>query len=315
MNSKTKMVVYAALVVGLFGLGCQTAPDGRADGAATVSEDGADSGVAAPFDPGLSVDAGFSRDSGLAVDAGTTADLPDAAVVETHAGAPRCGATSVRCADESIAVLKLFDKDDAGLPVVNNTSIVSEGSNETQFTSRIDARAGGAAVKTSAVYARFTPTGLTKVPLSDVEALDSTNWDIAFRRYVIRINSGVSGPSCTLAARLAAGTEFESVNTAPANLQFASENYFSDACEVVADSSGIGAPNTALSGFWTYSACVQMTGAVFILQLQNGRYVKLQVLEYYDAAPQVECNNTGMVPTPSGAGNIKIRWAFIAPPK
>ena len=47
------------------------------------------------------------------------------------------------------------------------------------------------------MYAKFTANGLVKLDtLSDMTALDSMDWDIAFRRYVVRINSGFSGPSC-----------------------------------------------------------------------------------------------------------------------
>jgi hypothetical protein len=55
-----------------------------------------------------------------------------------------------------------------------------------------------------------------------------------------------------------------------------------------------------------------MSGNVFAVRLRDGRAVKLQVTSYYDPAAQETCNATGMVPTPNGAGNVRLRWSFLA---
>ena len=67
------------------------------------------------------------------------------------------------------------------------------------YWSTIDARAGGFMYTDSYVYAKFTDKGLQKVDLTDEQSIGSMDWDIAFRRFVIRINSGNSGPSCVMA--------------------------------------------------------------------------------------------------------------------
>ena len=223
-------------------------------------------------------------------------------------GPSRCSAAAVACQDQSIQQLRLYAQ------VNEAATVVEEGVTSGDFTTYIDARAGGATPNTSYVYVRFTQTGLEKVLISDEEALESLEWDLAVRRFIVRLNSGVSGPACTEAARLPSGTAYDGLMQVPSNLTWNTEAYFNDGCELVTDESGIGAPGTALATFWTYSSCVQMSGEVFVLHLRDGRYVKLQVLSYYDPAPQAECDLTGTVPVPSGSGNVRIRWAFVRAP-
>lgn len=176
----------------------------------------------------------------------------------------------------------------------------------------IDATAGGLQATESFVYARFTASGLEKVELDDEQALEDTSWHIAFRRYVIRLNGGVSGPSCVRGARTPPGTDYESVSEVSPLLSFSEEAYFTDSCAMIPDGSGLmRAPATVLSSFWTYPGCVQMTGNVFVLDLADGRFVKLEVLSYYEADRQQQCQDTGQVSLPSGSGNVRIRWAFL----
>ncbi len=279
----------------------ETAPASVGRGNASPSSGGGPSGSGGGTAGGgqQQMDAGQSEAGGIVEDA----------------GAPRCNAMPVACTDESIQQLKLFDLTDAGLPQVNDAGVTEEGTIGGEFVTNVDARGGGLVANTSYLYAAFTSAGLKKRAISDVQALASSDWDIAIRRYVLRINSGVSGPSCTESATLPANTKFEDVTQVPEGLTWQREAYFSPTCEYVAGDSGIGAPATALSSFWTYSACLQMTYNVFVLHLKNGRYVKLQVLSYYNPQAQAECDDAGVARTPSGAGNVRIRWAFIAPPR
>ncbi len=216
---------------------------------------------------------------------------------------PLCTAATVPCQDESIQQLDLFADPSPDL-------IADESVETDRFRSFIDSSGGGRPTTQSFVYARFTDQGLEKVDIGDEAAFTSTDWDIAFRRFVVRINSGVSGPSCVQAARTAPGTAFEDLDTVPSDLDFRTESYFTETCTFVADS-GIGSPATAMISYWQYQACVEMTGNVFVLALADGRFVKLEVLAYYEPDNQQTCNETRSVPLPSGAGNIRIQWAFI----
>lgn len=236
---------------------------------------------------------------------GDASVLADAASPVDAAMAMRCEpATSVSCVDEQISGLDLFD-------TVNPTTITEEGTTAGEFLSWIDARGGGMVPSESFVYARFTDSGLEKVEVSDEGAFASGDWDIAFRRFLIRVNSGVGGPSCVQAARTATGTTFDDVATVPSDLSYRTEEYYTDTCEMVPDGSGLNSPATALSSFWTYPGCVSMSGNVYIIALADGRHVKLQVLGYYPLAIQEQCDTEMTLPSPSMSGNVRIRWAFL----
>lgn len=215
--------------------------------------------------------------------------------------------TPVPCEDEVLLQMNLQDDQAPGL--IDN---VADGAG---FRSTIDATAGGAFVADpdSYVYGRFTDAGLEKVVLSDEEALASMDWDISFRRYVARINSGHSGPSCVTAARVPGEPDYDALDVDPASLTFRSDEYFTDTCEVIADGTGLeGSPATALSSYWTYPGCVQMTGNVFVIQLADGRLVKLTVTHFYNEAAQEQCQTDGTVPmSGSGSATIQVRWAFL----
>lgn len=248
-------------------------------------------------DPGSgngSNDAGMA-DSGSEMDSGVSMDSGVMPMV--------CAPTTVPCQDESIQQLAL-------LTDPSPDEITDESTGTDKFLNLINSTGGGLNPTQSYVYARFTETGLEKVEIGDEAALESTDWDIAFRRFVVRLNSGVSGPSCVQAARTAPDTDFDALTTVPDDLIYRSETYFTDTCEYVADS-GIGSPATAMISFWDYRSCVEMTGNVFILQLADGSNVKLEVLSYYLPENQEVCNDTGSVPFPSGSGNIRIQWAYV----
>lgn len=279
------------VLLGLVGAGCEP---GAGDDPNPTGDAATDVVVVA--------DARVPSDAPAVVDAGAV----DALAADVQGGGERCAATAVRCTDQQVMQLRLFE-------TVNPAPITEEGNEGGVFRSLVDARAGGAMATQSFVYARFTESGLQKVDLSDEAAFGSMDWDIAIRRYVVRINSGVGGPSCVTAARTAPGTDFAALTRAPGGAEYRTEGYFTDRCELVSVGSGVGAPGTALSSFWSYRSCVEMSGNVFVVRLRDGRAVKVQVSSYYDPAAQETCNATGMVPTPNGAGNIRLRWSFLAP--
>jgi hypothetical protein len=186
------------------------------------------------------------------------------------------------------------------------------------FLSLIDATAGGfsASDPDSYVYGRFTDAGLEKVEISDDESLSKMDWDIAFRRYAVRINSGNSGPSCVAAARVV-GMTYESLTAAPEGLVFRKDEYFTEgSCELIPHSSGLpGAAETVLSGYWAYTEkkpCVWMSHFVYVLGLADGRQLKLTVESYYHPDVQEQCDSNGTIPmTGTGSANIRVRWAFL----
>ena len=255
-------------------------------------------------DAGVPTDSGSESDAMVSMDAGSLeVGTPDSE--PTSRPGDLCPvAQEPPCQDESIEALRLRDVPSDGM-------ILEEGARPGE-TTLVDATAGGLQATESYVYARFGDGSLEKVELSDEEALESQDWHIAFRRYIIRLNSGVSGPSCVRAARLPDGTVFEEVTAVPDGLELFSEAYMTESCGLVSDGSGLpNAAATVLASYWDYPGCVRMTGNVFAVELPDGRAVKLEVLSYYDPERQEECRTTSQVSTPSGSGNIRLRWEIL----
>jgi len=215
--------------------------------------------------------------------------------------------TPVPCEDQVVLQMNL-----KSTPTDTGITNTTEGAG---FVSLIDATAGGpfSTDPTSYTYGRFTDDGLVKVDISDEDSLDSMDWDIAFRRYVGRINSGHSGPSCVTAARLPGTPDYDALSAEPDNLTFRADNYFTESCELIPDGSGLeGSPATALSSYWSYPGCVAMTGNVYVLELASGRKLKLTVTSFYNDDVQQQCDTQGTIPmTNTGSGVLRVRWAFL----
>ena len=258
-------------------------------------------GAACSDSSSTSADATTSTDGQAATDGGAAEAGGDVGV---DAPAALCQAVEPPCQDQQIQQLDLFDK-------ASNRTVTEEGKTSGEFTTLIDATGGGFNPTEAFVYVRFTDSGLEVVKLDDEAALLSTDWDLAARRYILRLNSGVAGASCVVGARTAPGTTFESLTSVPGSLSFKEEQYFTSTCDFVPDTSGIGAPSTVLGSYWEYPGCVKMTGNVYVVKLANGRHVKLQVLSFYSPDVQKQCNSTGSTSQPSGSGQVRIRWAFL----
>jgi hypothetical protein len=185
--------------------------------------------------------------------------------------------------------------------------------------------AGSTRVFESYTYGSFTGDGLKKVSLTDLEALSSVDWDIAFRRANIRVNSGPSGPSnveVAFAGGADAGVTFTGVTKAD-GLTFAPESYFDATCTLLPDPHGGSAPATRLAGFYdvfdTGANCLDTSAnRVYVLHLRDGKYVKLQVLNFYAPAVQAACNAGGPFDITASSvnlsGNYIITWKYISGP-
>ncbi|MEO6953000.1 MAG: HmuY family protein [Polyangia bacterium] len=240
---------------------------------------------------------GCGGDDGGTDDGGTTADMSEAQL---------CAAVAPTCTDEQIQDLPLYKSASPATRTVTNTM------DGTDFDSEIDAEGGGLSPTESFVYAKFTPTGLQKVDIGDEDAFASTDWDIAFRRFVVRLNSGVSGPSCVKGGRAAVG-DYSTVTTVPQGLSLGAESYYSSTCQAVTDNSGLGSPGTLLATYWTYKACVAMTNNVYVIQTADGKSLKLTVEHYYTKDVQTACDTTGMMSSAqeTAAAHLGVRWAYL----
>ncbi|MEM9488245.1 MAG: HmuY family protein [Myxococcota bacterium] len=161
------------------------------------------------------------------------------------------------------------------------------------------------------LYLRFTEDGLVKVPIDDETALESQEWHVAARRYIVRLNSGVSGPSCVQSSMQAAGTYAE-LNAVPGDAVFMEEAYYDDACAMIEDDSGLsGNPNVLFDPWWEYQPdlfCLSTTLIPWLIELEDGRVVKL-VMEGYYGENQEGCNTGAGGQMMSGV--LTWRWQFL----
>ncbi len=179
------------------------------------------------------------------------------------------------------------------------------------FDTFVDARSNGAFNTGPWVYGRFTDAGLEKVELFDDASLDSMDWDIAFQRFQIRLNSGNGGPSCVNAARTGPTTDFDTLAEVPAGLSFNKDIFEVEdgaECTLQTDGSGQGSPGFVMQSWWTYPGCVATTGNVYVVGLADGRRVKLVVVQYYGENQQGCNDETGGF---ADSALIRFRWAFL----
>ena len=218
-------------------------------------------------------------------------------------GTLTCPTTLVSCEDQVLLEM--------GLKSTVNPDSITNVADGAGWISTINATGGGASPTKAFVYGAFTADGLTKVSFSDEQALSNVLWDISFRRFILRLNGGDSGPSCVSAA-IAGGATFDSVSANTSTGVSEMDGFFDDSCAFVDDGSGLPtSPKTAMSGFYAYQQCVRMTGAVYVVTLADGRKVKAEVLGYYQSdAAQAACQS-GTPQQGAVGGYIKLRWAFL----
>ena len=107
-----------------------------------------------------------------------------------------------------------------------------------------------------------------------VEDSNSTKWDIAFSATTIIFNGGVKGPG-TVAAQMVSPTSFEALTEAPStaydlNIISGSGSWYNYN------------PGTNNSGPHTITP---IADKIIVAKLTDGRYVKIQILNYYQGAP------------------------------
>lgn len=237
------------------------------------------------------------------MDAGTTVD----AGVQ-----PRCGRTPVTCSDQVIQRLGLFDR-----PNTTPNALV-DAIDGLGFITEVNATAGAVGGQInptqSFVYARFTPAGLEQLNLSDTAALDSLDWDIAFRRFIIRLNGGDSGASC-VESTIVESVPYEQVTAAPASATWQRDDYLSEDCMMFRDDGfGLGTPPlTALTPYYNYAGCVKMTNRTFVIRTRLGKSVKFTVQRYYqNEAGQMICETQSRAPGATAPGGyLKVRWQIL----
>jgi hypothetical protein len=134
--------------------------------------------------------------------------------------------------------------------------------------------------------------------ITDVQARDSKDWDIGLKRYIIKINSGDSGPGGVTVATVA-NRALEDVTQAP-DRGYQEDRYFDENCMVFKDA--IGGLATAMSDWYSYNTDTMVLTPLkntFVLKRRDGRgHIKMQIMRYYDAMGR-------------NGGTYTIRWSFL----
>jgi hypothetical protein len=216
-----------------------------------------------------------------------------------------CKPTKVSCQDEMVLDLALHEEVTEG-----KVATTKDGDD---FVTTIDASAGGYtdAANNPWTYVKFGSDGAVRVEIGDETALTSQDWDLAAHRFVLRLNGGSSGPSCVGAAAVPKG-DYATIDKAPAGVTYRTDDFYTDDCSFINDSSSLdGSPQVVLGPWWEYPGCVATTDTPFLVQVADGRVLKLVVEQYYSHGEQEICNTTGAMGEHSGY--YTIRWAWLPP--
>ena len=214
-------------------------------------------------------------------------------------------AKDAECIDEMILDLSLHDD-------MTSDGDVDTTTDGDDFVTTVDASAHGMneAANNPWVYIRFDEDGATKLDIDDETALETLDWHIAARRFILRLNGGDNSPSCVAASPFME-MEYADLTEEPSGTNYYEDAYYTADCTIINDSSGLeGSPQVALAPWWSYQDCVRTTMVPFIIRLEDGRLVKLVVEAYYESG-QEDCNDGGGMGSGTGSGMYTWRWRFL----
>lgn len=189
------------------------------------------------------------------------------------AGNEATGAPSNRCSAALRQELALVDE-------VSSRSVIVLETNGDERVVFVDATAGGPDGSEPWVYISLA-TG-EAVEVTDLDALASSAWDLALRRFVLRTNGGDSGPGQGGALRVNlpwASVDGETLG----NRTPPSEQWFDDNCELTVDGS-TGDVITTFSGWGEYDVSTHVltpADAVYLTRGADGALYKVAILDYY----------------------------------
>jgi hypothetical protein len=168
------------------------------------------------------------------------------------------------------------------------------------ITTTVDATAGGFNMSSTEpyVYVSFEGGAAAKVSIDDPTSYGSSDWDLAFKRYVIRGNGGDSGPGGVQVAPVNAATLAE-VTTVPPAQSFAVDDWTDANCALVPDL--VGSPVTAFNPWYDASSgMLTPLQKVYVVKLRDGSTIKLRIVTYY-----------GDPADASKSAVLKLEWAAL----
>lgn len=159
----------------------------------------------------------------------------------------------------------------------------NEGANDGQsLVVQLDASEGQGRMIDATLADRWVHLRLDDGSAYAADALqaDAGDWDLAFQRFKVRVNGGVSGVGGVEVAVLTEPT-FEEVQTAPA------DGYLSDAPDADGDGEIEPVFESVAEGWYVYDSgthTLSPRALVYVVQTHDGRFEKLEFLDYYDEA-------------------------------
>jgi hypothetical protein len=209
----------------------------------------------------------------------------------THSGGNGSG-----CSAALRQAITLVDKVTPG-----NVTLLGETAGEKLIY--VDASTGGIGGQDIQPWVYLSLRTGKRVDLTDLEALNSTVWDLALKRAVLRTNSGDSGPGAGGAARVMQSyTQLSAANADTITLEV--ETWFDSDCTLLTDVTG--AVLTTFADWSLYDETThQLTPAPwpYVVRGADGALYKLAILDYYSKPD----GSSGA----SDGGHYKLRAAAL----
>ena len=138
----------------------------------------------------------------------------------------------------------------------------------------IQATAGGSQAAPNNPFIYLDLDTGQKVEVNDLEAYANTEWDLAFKRYIIRTNSADSGPGNVAVAKRVE-TTFADVTEAPTEASaYAQDESYDDSCTPVTDPIGslVSAfnylnPGKNTGSWYEYPGLTPTEGEVYVIDV------------------------------------------------
>lgn len=220
-------------------------------------------------------------------------ELPDLSVAADLGGSPDLAMSpdllSTRC--ELPYDVRAIDKVAAGA-----VTITPSPTDPSSYNAEVDAVAGGSMKASENPFVYLDLIGRKKVEITDVQADKSKDWDVAFKRWQIKINSGDSGPGGVTVSRIA-GKSLSDVSSAPTGT-YDADIYFDEKCKFQFDP--IGGIGTVLSDWYEYESGTSRLvpkKEVWVLKRRDGKgHIKVQLSSYYKGTT---------------SANYSLSWSYL----
>jgi len=175
-------------------------------------------------------------------------------------------------------------------------TIMASPADPAVYNAEVDATAGGSMKYGENPFVYLDLIGRKKVEISDVQSETSSGWDLALKRWQIKLNSGDSGPGGVKVSRVPGKTLGE-VTMAPAGT-YEVDSYFDAKCVFQADP--IGGLGTALSDWYDYESGTSRIipkKEVLVLKRRDGQgHIKVQITSYYKGTT---------------SANYSLTWSYL----